>query len=163
MGKAISTSMEESSVTHFTYLPAGDDSKVHRGLDFLVPSLLKGLTGVANHSTETLDSLDVNDSLATSEVLRKIDGGHGLVIAEPELPVKLLDGFVSSFNDLVDRSKALIGSVSEVESQRQAGTGTFLEHRELDGLGRGIEFHLESLEVAGMSTERSSTSVYGHR
>jgi len=163
MGKAISTSMEESSVTHFTYLPAGDDSKVHRGLDFLVPSLLKGLTGVANHSTETLDSLDVNDSLATSEVLRKIDGGHGLVIAEPELPVKLLDGFVSSFNDLVDRSKALIGSVSEVESQRQAGTGTFLEHGELDGLGRRIELHLESLEVAGMSTERSSTSVYGHR
>lgn len=105
-----------------TYLPAGNDSEIHRDLDSGRTDTNERLSIIVNNSAEPL-GLGLGDSdLGANECLAEVASRASLIIAVPRRPVELLDASIAAFNEFVGRSEAHIGAVREVELERDGGT-----------------------------------------
>jgi len=130
-----------------TYLPSSNDAEIHRRLNRLVSRGLECLTLVTNHIAKGLDVLCGNGDLGTVESLSNTKRWEGLIVTEPETPVKVLDAQVTTVCDFMYRDGTDGRNVAELHGQGDGNSTTFLEDSDVDGLGpRGV-FNLDCLEV----------------
>ena len=75
------------------YLPASNNSKIHRHLDVFVPHNLEGFSVVSCHSTELLHIAQTDNSIQTHKVLMNVNIGKHLIVTKPQLPAQAIDYF----------------------------------------------------------------------
>jgi hypothetical protein len=110
---------------------------------------------VADDVAEALDGLGVDGDFGRGKVGVNGELGELLVVAEPESPVKVFDGLVSTLDHLVDWGKAHLGFVQELEVQRDRDTVSFFVHDEGD-LARGrVEREGDGFKVGGVRARGS--------
>ena len=62
------------------YLPAGNNGKIHRRLDDVVPRNLKGFSLVSYHSTELFNIARIDSGIQTHKVLVNVNVGKHLIV-----------------------------------------------------------------------------------
>jgi hypothetical protein len=129
-------------------LPADNNGKVHGSIDSLTRSVDKSLSVVANSVHEIVDSLASDGSLATIELSSNISVEVKRLLAEPRLPVKLLDAVVAALHDLTDRRVSSFRVVGELQRQssRLTESSGLLDHVDLD-LVLTDELNLDDIDV----------------
>jgi hypothetical protein len=96
------------------HLPSSNNTEIHRRLHSLIPRRLKRLALVTYHVAESLDVLCGDGDLGAMESLSNTDGWEGLVVAEPEAPIEVLDAQVATVCNFVDRNGTERGNVVEL-------------------------------------------------
>jgi hypothetical protein len=89
------------------YLPASNDGEIHRRLDVVVPCNLEGFPLVSHHRTELFHIARIDSSIRTHKVLVNVNVGKNLIVAMPQLPVKLFNALVMASGNFVNGCEAL--------------------------------------------------------
>ena len=84
------------------YLPASNDGKIHRRLDIVVPRNLEGFSLVSCHSTKPFHIVRIDSNIWTHKVLVNVNDGKHLIVAGPQLPVKLFNALVMTRGNFVN-------------------------------------------------------------
>jgi hypothetical protein len=84
-----------------------------------------------------------------------------LVVAEPQLPIELLDTLITILRNLVNRGIGLRRLVLLLEVQWDGPAPSFFEECEIDETRRGIVFDINGKEVRLVLAERACSAVNG--
>ncbi len=89
---------DETNNTKNAHLPARNNGEVHRRRNFIRTSTLERLRPVSDHSIELLDCGSLDGNFGPFENFGNVEGGHGAIVAVPQLPEGFLDTSVACCN-----------------------------------------------------------------